>query len=1525
DHKVKKGRTGTEYYVGAWDFGDGDGDSAGSDHTDGTLLVAEYAYPTQATTRSDGKKTQYSYTFWDTSDREIKTRTTTLPVIPTTQNGSGVATTIAEFFDNLGRLRWTQDGEGYINYYSYNPVTGGVAYSAIDVNPASAGSDITSGSAGNWDAVSVGSASSNQPTRSSSLPTPLALATKTYFDKQGRQTKTVKPGGAEHHIVYANTQMIRFPYWNSGTSQCLVPIQLTKLNSGGQVTDQIEIRATYTAISTSGGAPTGFSTAPSQSDYVRWTRTTYDSVGRQSYTDRYASIPSSGTGTLGTEFYRSITQYDLMGRKQYDIQVVRGSTSSNRVEQVKQNVYDVRGRVIEQKQGVSGDTAANSHDMTDNYNSYPTLVTLSKTEYDNGGVGDGYATKSKRYHGTGANDYTGSNYKYTYRGHLRGVEPFYMNGSTETAAGPFSVDDVNWNSQTTASALYKANPTWTTVLTGDGYTAYASTTSTNRGTLSETSYDDLGSSYRTNTFAIDSSTGAKGSSLRSDAYHDRLGRVVATQTAYQSGLERAYDGAGRTYQSRTVLELESTKYVSGAFAYRDPKPHPAISSMTAGDDGVVRMSHTTFDASGNATEQHSLDMNHDDIATVGIDLSNHDDYARSSEYTWFDAADRLTATGNYGSGDATAGAGQWKYAVVPTRPSTTPSSSSETVLVTKYEYDVETGEQTIVTDPMGHKTKTFYDGLGRSIWATENFDNFDSATLSTISDGADDSKDRVTKTEYDGLGNTTKLVAYNGSSSIAEDTVYLYEDSVSASRVTSTIYPDSSDTTSSGSDQIKIVYDVDGTISQRTDQRGTVVASGFDSLRRSQSQKVTTLGGSTDGAVRSITLGYDALGRVAKITSHGNQTDDPNNTTDIRNQIVYTYNDLGEITESEQSHNGAVSGSTPSVQYTYDTSAVSGVFDDGARQESVTYPNGRILFSDYGTAGALEDRMGSVKRLRESNGSGTILAEYSHTGSGSTVLTDYQQPAVKLDLFGGTSGTYAGLDRFGRTIDHRWYDYTSGTVDRARYLYGYDFNGSRTWKEDTVAAAATVNQDEFFVYDGLNRLKSADRGDLNGGKTAITTLAFSQDWDEDQLGNWTNFTEDSDGNGSNDLNQNRSHNDANEITQVDASATHVDHDAAGNMTKTPKPGIWSSHYDLTWDAWNRLVKVADGANTVAEYQYDGENRRVVKKLYSGGSLSQTRHMYLSQKNQILEERVDTSTSADRQFTWGTRYVDDLVLRTRDTDSNGSLDESLYALQDANWNITAVMEASGTIVERFLYKPYGQSMVLDANFGADSDGISDYAWEYRFTSREFDGETGLNYFRARFYHDEIGRFVSRDPMGFVDGSNMYSGYFVPNALDPTGNSEVGDLETEWNEWGEILKKTTDLKERKVIQQKREDIRRKIKIIKEYESRIRKKLRNNEGRGGGGRRGGGGSKRSGSAKCGFVKWMFVAECEAGCAYWYSGCLERSENSMISCLDGAFNEEGINLCEKIAYLDMSECGIKYTACGLGCLLPLGDFTPE
>lgn len=67
---------------------------------------------------------------------------------------------------------------------------------------------------------------------------------------------------------------------------------------------------------------------------------------------------------------------------------------------------------------------------------------------------------------------------------------------------------------------------------------------------------------------------------------------------------------------------------------------------------------------------------------------------------------------------------------------------------------------------------------------------------------------------------------------------------------------------------------------------------------------------------------------------------------------------------------------------------------------------------------------------------------------------------------------------------------------------------------------------------------------------------FAQDFDLDQLNNWANFTEDDDGNGTDDLAQSRTHNDANEITDITettgpAWATPA-HDAAGNLTTIPQ-------------------------------------------------------------------------------------------------------------------------------------------------------------------------------------------------------------------------------------------------------------------------------------------------------------------------------------------------------------------------------------
>ena len=149
---------------------------------------------------------------------------------------------------------------------------------------------------------------------------------------------------------------------------------------------------------------------------------------------------------------------------------------------------------------------------------------------------------------------------------------------------------------------------------------------------------------------------------------------------------------------------------------------------------------------------------------------------------------------------------------------------------------------------------------------------------------------------------------------------------------------------------------------------------------------------------------------------------------------------------------------------------------------------------------------------------------------------------------------------------------------------------------------------------------------------------------------------------------------------------------------------------------------------------------------------------------MLEERVGASTSADCQYVWGIRYIDDLGLRDRDSDANSGtgslgksgsgLDERLYALQDPNYNVVALAESDGDVVTRYRYTAYGAPTSLNPDFTTPYTG-PDYAWPYLYTARGQDPETGLMQYRNRYYHTGLGRFINRDPMGY-EGS-QYSLY------------------------------------------------------------------------------------------------------------------------------------------------------------------------
>ena len=177
------------------------------------------------------------------------------------------------------------------------------------------------------------------------------------------------------------------------------------------------------------------------------------------------------------------------------------------------------------------------------------------------------------------------------------------------------------------------------------------------------------------------------------------------------------------------------------------------------------------------------------------------------------------------------------------------------------------------------------------------------------------------------------------------------------------------------------------------------------------------------------------------------------------------------------------------------------------------------------------------------------------------IQINYSQPGVQLDLWGGTSGTFTGIDQFNRIIDQRWVT-TGGTpIDLDRYKYGYDRNSNRFYRQNTVGS----NLDEFYTYDNLNRLTSMQRGTLTGGPpfTGISgTPVRELDYTLDPTGNWSAYLTKT--SGTTDLGQNRTSNTVNQITTI-ANATgsawaSVAYDPSGNTTTMPQPATPTSSY-----------------------------------------------------------------------------------------------------------------------------------------------------------------------------------------------------------------------------------------------------------------------------------------------------------------------------------------------------------------------------
>jgi RHS repeat-associated protein len=202
-------------------------------------------------------------------------------------------------------------------------------------------------------------------------------------------------------------------------------------------------------------------------------------------------------------------------------------------------------------------------------------------------------------------------------------------------------------------------------------------------------------------------------------------------------------------------------------------------------------------------------------------------------------------------------------------------------------------------------------------------------------------------------------------------------------------------------------------------------------------------------------------------------------------------------------------------------------------------------------------------------------------------------------------------------------------------------------------------------------------------------------------------------------------------------------DSNGNLSQKVEGG---TTWTYVWDAENRLKWVCNTTpctqgGAVASFLYDALGRRVEKVA---GGVTTT---YSYDGEAILRQIAGSSTL---NFVHGPRIDEPLAQE----DAGGAL---AYFHADGLGSIVKTTSSAGAVTSTRRYDGFGNFELGAAN-------------GYAFTGREWDTETGMAYYRARYYDPKVGRFISEDPIGLEGGDiNLYA--YVLNTpttfTDPLG--------------------------------------------------------------------------------------------------------------------------------------------------------------
>jgi len=694
--------------------------------------------------------------------------------------------------------------------------------------------------------------------------------------------------------------------------------------------------------------------------------------------------------------------------------------------------------------------------------------------------------------------------------------------------------------------------------------------------------------------------------------------------------------------------------------------------------------------------------------------------------------------------------------------------------VTSYGYDEDLNKIS-VTDALSRATRMTYDGKGNMLSATDPAGNYTGMTYESTYNRpvtVTDPKGAATEMSYDASGNLIKVKdAYNNISEIA--------------------------------------YDIQGHVTGTKDPQGHISNFDYDTM----------------GALIKVT---DPLGRITQMTrdnlSRVTRTVDPKNKLtlfdyDIKGNLTYVKDALNGETHYTYTGGGCPScggagdllgsvmdAKNQQTSFTYDlqkrltavknplNQAKSFVYDKKGNLTSVTDAKGVTITFEYD----FMDRL-TVKHLPEGDVTytydlvGNLLSVTSPDGALSmtydavnrVVSTTQRFPIYSSPFalsyaydangnrtqmtspWGATSYTYDALNRLtsltnpdAKTVTFA-YDalgrrtkmtYPNGTETTYAYDAGSQLTQILHWKtaDNTAIAFANYTYDpagnrismqdlagyHSYAYDDLHRLISADHPAQSAVEIKNETFSY------DAVGNRT----------ADAVITGYQHNAANRLLE-NSSYTYT-YDANGNLTgQTEKAN--NAHTTYAYNSENQLVSATMPDGAIAAYKYDPLGRRVEKTLVTSDLQHVTDHYVYD--NEDIIAILDMGNNIQQTFTHGPGIDEPLIMKKADG-------TNYYYHADGLGSITALSDNTGAIVETIEYQAYGKPVFKDASGTVIAKPA--LGNPYTYTSREYDDETGLLYYRARYHSIETGRFIQEDPIGFAGGNvNLYA-YLTNNPINRT---------------------------------------------------------------------------------------------------------------------------------------------------------------